>query len=172
MKAFIVAAFMLLSAKAAVAQDSGSLEVLSEKYGFRDAHFETPLTSFKGMALVAPGNVTKGYTRATDSKKIGGAQISSIRYYFYKGKLSSVAITTKGLVNSRALLAALTAQYGEAQQPNEYLKKYYWDATRVRMGYDENVITNDATVIILSKPLAWQQEEDETATAKKAASDL
>jgi hypothetical protein len=154
----------------AQAQEPGTLEALSDKYGFRDAHFESPTTAFKDLVLIDPRK--KSYYRRGDSKKIGGAQVNSIYYYFYKGKLASVAITTKGIEDSRALLAALKAQYGPGEQPNDRIEKYEWLAGRVKMVYDQNIITDDATVVMLSTYMAHQQNTDKAAAAKGAGADL
>lgn len=163
--------FSLLLAGPAVAQ-AQSIDALSDKYGFRDAQFESPLTAFRGLTLVESGTNTKTCARATDAKKIGGAQISSIHYSFYKGKLLAVHLKTKGLINSQALLEALVAQYGPGEQPNEFLKEYLWPANRVLMSYKENAITNDASVIMMSNYLSDQKEADEKKAAKGAARDL
>lgn len=160
------------SLSAVYAQESGSLQALSDKYGFRDAHFESPPSAFSDLVLASPGKVTKGYYRRNDSKKIGGAQVANIYYSFYKGKLASVLIKTKGLGNSRALLDALKAQYGEPEKPNQFLEEYEWLADRVKMSYKQNSVTDDATIVMFSTYMLVQQKEDEATTAKKAASDL
>jgi hypothetical protein len=164
--------FLLASLLNAAAQEAGTLEALSEKYGFRDAHFESPLSAFKDLVLVSPGNPSKGYYRRNDSKKIGGAHVSNIYYSFYKGKLAAVLISTKGIENSRALLDALKAQYGPGEQANERIEDYEWLANRVKMTYKQNVITDDATVVLMSTHMLYQQKADKEAAAKSAARDL
>jgi hypothetical protein len=165
-------AICLVSVLPAAAQEPGTLEALSEKYGFRDAHFEAPLSSFKDMVLLDPRKSSKVYYRRSDSRKIGGAEVKGIYYTFYKGRLSSVSIITKGIEDSRALLAALQAQYGPGEQANERIEKYEWPANRVKMVYDQNIITDDATVLLISTYMAHQQGADNAAAAKRAGSDL
>lgn len=172
MKTFALIYALLLYGITANAQTSGSIDALNEKYGFRTAHFEALVSDFKDLLLVDNGKLTKGYIRRGDSKKIGGASIERIVYYFYKGQLSHVAIATNGLANSKALLEALIAQYGEPEESRERLEKYFWSSSRVMMAYDGNLITHDAIVMISSKPVAWQKKEDDATAAKKAASDL
>lgn len=169
---FAIILLILSSLGIAHAQSSGTAEALNDKYGFRDARFETPIKSFKGLVLLKSQKDTKIYERPTDSKKIGGAQVSSIHYSFYKGKLLAVRIATKGYANSRALLEALVAQYGAGEQSDKQAEEYIWNTTRVYMSYDQDPTTDSAIVFMLSGYMADIQHADEAAAAKKAASDL
>ena len=142
---------------------------LDTKYGFRDAKLETDLSQFSDLELVDEQGQTKFYTRASDELSVGEYAIEQIIYAFYKNKLQLISIRTKGSHNSRGLLQVLRSQYGYGSQPNRYMDKYIWSAKKTQLVYDENSLTNDADIIIVSKPLTRIRDKEEAEAAKKAA---
>ncbi|RPD47587.1 hypothetical protein DNI29_09015 [Hymenobacter sediminis] len=161
--------FLSLSAVSASAQEqqTSSIQALDEQYGFHGARFESSVNSYKGLALAEKGGDTRFYRRPTDVKTMGEGELSSIRYGFYKGKLAMVILETKGLTNSRAVLAALVAQYGPGAQNNPYQQRFAWNGKEVTMSYDENAGSNDATIFISSKKLRAMQLKEQSKAGIK-----
>ncbi|GAB2954557.1 hypothetical protein GCM10027048_20010 [Hymenobacter coalescens] len=148
------------------------LTKLDTKYGFRDLKFGTTVASVKGLALLESKGGMRVYTRVTDSKKVGNFQVSRILYYFYRGQLSSIRLDTKGYLNSRGVLAAFQGLYGPGEQDNEYIEEYSWVGDRVVMNYEENSVSNNATIYLFSRSMLERQRVDEEKAAQKAGADL
>lgn len=145
------------------------LQQLDRTYGFRDAMFETPISAFRNLVLVDATGHTKIYRRTTDSYQIGQAQAASILYYFYKGKLITVRLTTQGDANSRGMLEAFADLYGPGYQANDHVEKHVWQGEKVYLGYEQNTLTNNATVYIWSNALVEQRRREELKAAPKPA---
>lgn len=146
---------------------------LDGKYGFRDLKFETAASNIKGLvALGLASHNSRTYQRPTDSKKVGKYTISSIRYTFYKNRLSGIRIDTHGYTNSRGVLDAFRALYGLGTQDNEYIEEYRWSGNKVLMNYEQNSITDNAVIYIWSIPMMDSENLDKGNNAKKATSDL
>jgi hypothetical protein len=176
MKQLLLILILFLTAQggqAQVPEPEIGMQNLDAKYGFRDAKFEMPISSMKGA--VQYGVLTHGnryYRRPTDVKKIGRYALSDITYTFYKGRLSSITITTKGYTNSQGVLEALQNLYGAGSKDNEYIEEYRWNSEKVMMNYERNSITDNATIYIWSMPIMSIEEADKENAAKKATSDL
>jgi hypothetical protein len=150
-----------------------NLKALDQKNGFRDLVFGADSTALVGREKLPTKNPSASiYNRPTDELRIGGAELQSINYFFYRGKFSDVYIKTKGLTNSRALLSALEATFGKGYQSNRFIKDFDWFGRIVTMNYEENSITGDASVFISNKAINKQQRDEEAAAAKNAKSDL
>ena len=152
--------FILLS----LTSISQSVSKLDEKYGFREMKFETSLTSFKNLVKVQENF----YASTTENLTLGNYKLSQIAYGFYKGRLFSIIIMTKGLTNSSGVLKILQQAYGTGYKDNEYLESYIWRGEKVKMTYEENSITSDATIIMWSKKL-WDLKTSEEEKANSEA---
>jgi hypothetical protein len=145
---------------------------LDEKYGFREAKLESDVSAFTDLVLLEEGVNEKLYRRSSDELKVGQNDLKSIVYAFYKDKLATILIETKGLINSRALLLTVQEQYGKGYQPNSYIKTYHWKGNKAAMIYDENSASGDARLLLMSKPVSEQKKQDQKAAAKEAAKDF
>lgn len=152
----------------ATAPTTDGLQQLDRAYGFRDVTFERPVSTFRNLVLVDATGHTKIYRRTTDSYQIGQAQAASILYYFYKGKLITVRLTTKGDANSRGMLEAFSDLYGPGYQANDHVEKHVWQGEKTYLGYEQNTLTNNATVYIWSNALVEQRRREELQAAPKA----
>jgi hypothetical protein len=148
----------------------GSLAYLDHKNGFRDLKFGDPPRA--EMVLKEESGDSKYYARPTDDLSIGGAHLSQLVYGFYKNRLQVVRMTTKGIVNAQALLEVLRQAYGPPSQPNQFMKRYRWQGSKVIISYDENSIRHDADVWFFSQPLIAEQEADQKSKAKKGVGGL
>ncbi|WP_151087351.1 hypothetical protein [Hymenobacter baengnokdamensis] len=167
---------MLLSAtSAAHAQGNTSkpsIKVLDEKNGFRTLHFGDDISQMPTAKLVEARGDSKYYERTDENLKIGEADLKSINYGFYKDKLYFIIIKTESLSNSRALKAALEAQYGRGYRSNQYIEEYFWLGKVMTMSYSENSLDGSAKVTMSSEAITAQKAKDKEASAKKAGSDL
>jgi hypothetical protein len=148
----------------------GSLTYLDYKNGFRDLQFGDPPKA--GMVLREDGGDSKYYVRPSDDLSIGGAHLSQLIYGFYKNRLESVWMATKGFIDSRALLEVLRQAYGPPSQPNQFMEDYQWFGSKVTVSYKKNPITNNADVWFFSKPLVAEQQADQKSKAKRGVGGL
>jgi hypothetical protein len=166
---FAMVAILLSSTTFTFAQN---LKKLDEKNGFRDAIFESDTSAYKDLVFLEGDGNTKYYKRTSDELKIGDSELDGIIYGFYKGKLSTVMLTTKGYTNSRGVLSVLNAQYGRGYQSNQFMEKYSWSSKNVLMSYTQNSITDDATIFMFSRIIMAQESKDKKSAASNAADDL
>lgn len=173
MKTILLVSALFFASISAYSQatEKGSIKALDDKYGFRNMVFGTDTTAADGMVYAATSGPIRIFNRPDESKTIGGAQVSSIGYCYYKGHLISVIILTEGPDNSKALLAALIAAYGYPTQPNPYIKTYHWRGRSVTMTFSEDAL-HKGTALMSSVPLTKQKEVDDKAKAQKGTSDL
>jgi len=150
------------------------LKALDDKYGFRDMKFGTDISEYQTMSLVesSKDSLTKYYIKTDEKLNIGKFDLKSINYGFYKGKLFFVYIKTKGYINSRGVLATLEELYGKGYQSNQYIDNYDWFGNLVVASYDENSITNDAKIMIDSKTIKKQMDEDKKKAVSNAKGDM
>jgi hypothetical protein len=124
------------------------------------------------IVLKEDGGDKKFYMRPRDNLLIGGAHMNQLTYGFYKNRMQSVMMKTKGIIDSRALLEVLRQAYGQAFQPNQFMEGYQWTGSKVILRYDENPITRDADVWFFSRPLLAEEKTDQTIKAKKGVNGL
>lgn len=137
---------------------------------FRDLTFGQAPTS--DMVPAQPDSGLPCYTRPSDDMSTGAGTLSSLKYCFYNNQLLCVIAETKGLVNSDALLQTLRAKYGQGSQYNQFMPRYTWGLffSPLRIGYDQNSITDDATVVYTSKAVEAEMQKAQGKAASNAAS--
>jgi hypothetical protein len=169
---YITIAVLLLFTKNIVSQDIHNLD---EKGGFKMLLFGMPEDSIKSIASLSLEKTRTRYYIVSDPKllKVGESiQIDKISLAFYKGKLLSITIKTKGFVNSTGMLNVLNKAYGFGKKPNEYIEEYYWWGNKVSMSYNQNSITDDASIFMFSKELSEEREQEMEKEKTKAVGDL
>ncbi|MGI4870668.1 MAG: hypothetical protein ACRYFX_05750 [Janthinobacterium lividum] len=149
-----------------------ALKTLDDKNGFRAYHFGESITAYPGLKQRTAKGRSLQYADPTENLHIGEADLKSVTYFFYKGKLSSVVIETDGLINSTKVREALETQYGKGRKFNNLIENYDWEGEKVDLLYNENSISRDAMIIFSSKALRAEETVDDKAAAKKATSDL
>lgn len=149
-----------------------ALKVLDDKNGFRTYRFGEDVAAYPNLKQQTFKGRKLQYIDPNENMRIGEADLKSITYFFYKGKLSSVLIETDGLVNSTRVKEALETQYGTGAKPNNFIDSYHWYGDKVSLTYKQNPITSDATIIFSNRALIAQEIADDKEVAKKAASDL
>jgi len=151
---------------------SQNLKKLDEKNGFRDMKLGMSIDSIKNLKKIEDSDNLKFYQRLDENLIIGDYQVESIVYGFYKGYLSFILIKTKGYTNSRGIKDVIVNLYGNGYQSNQYIEDYWWFANNVQLNYDENSITNDATIMFKSKPISKQMELDKKEKDEKATNGM
>lgn len=145
---------------------------LDTKNGFKDMTFDKPISEFKGLKLVEDGGNSKYYQRDKEDLKVGDYILDKIVYSFYKGKLSGIYITTKGLTNSRGFLDILKKAYGNPFKGNRYIERYLWSGDVVALMYSENSLTHDADISIINKQISAIENNDKNQSDNEAVKDL
>ena len=153
---------------------SQNIRALDEKYGFRNFKFETNVNEFNNLVLTEATNdsIIKFYKMSDDKLLIGTNELESITYIFFKDMLYGVLISVKGTGNCKGVLDTMRELYGKGTQPNQFMEKYSWHGNKVLASYDENSISNKATIIFMSVPLNNQEIIDKKEATKKAKDDM
>ena len=94
----------------------GTLKELDKDYGFRNAKFEMPITSFKNLKEYSIEPTT--YIITTDDLKLDGYDLEYIQYGFTEDyeRLSDITIQPDGAVNCAGVLKYFQKIYGEGQK--------------------------------------------------------
>lgn len=143
-------------------------KALDDKYGFREAKFETPLSSFKNLIEIEKNL----YKCTTEDLKLGNYRLSEVNYQFYRGQLCVITIDTKGYENGVGILKIFQAAYGKGVKSNEYIEDYYWNGKKVLMSYEQNSVTGDATIFIFCNKLTDLKDANEKKANEEAAKNL
>lgn len=100
--------------------------------GFRGMKWGSNRTDFSGLALFNYDPIIQRYIRKGDNLQIGGVELESIIYNFYKGRFMGVSIETRGADEWKRLKAMMLDKFGPA--PNISKKKsaeqYEWRTAR------------------------------------------
>jgi hypothetical protein len=144
--------------------EPGSLAYLDAHNGFRDLTFGEPPTP--RMVLTNEVGAKQYYTRLDEDLSLGDAQLEQLIYGFYKERLQTVILQTKGAANSRACLEALQHLYGLGAQPDPSRLRYTWRGSQVSVSYQEDGRTHDAEIWFHSLPLRDEERADQQAPAK------
>lgn len=100
--------------------------------GFRGMKWGSNRAGFSGLALMNYDPIIQRYIRRSDNLQLGGIELESIIYNFYKGRFMGVSIETRGADEWNRLKAMMFDKFGPA--PNISAKKsaeqYEWRAAR------------------------------------------
>jgi hypothetical protein len=150
-----------------------NLKALDDKNGFREYKFGDTITKFTNLKVIESNKDSTNvfYKRTDDKLTIGEYEVELI-YGFYKGQFSTLFIKTKGYTNSRGVLKTLIELYGKGFQDNKYIEKYSWTGNLVRLSYDENSATNNASTLMYSLGISAKKKNDEQEKVNKAKGDM
>lgn len=152
-----------------------ALAYQNEPTGFRGLEWDIPL---EGVTEQLTNPLTTRDTtiaeRKGDKLAIGEAQLKSINYFFYKGRLQGVMISTEpGAHNVRAIRDALVAQFGPpSSQPNRFMARYHWLGQVTNIYLDCFEQRDRCTVTIRSQVVSARQIADKREAAKEAKKDF
>ncbi len=121
-----------------------STQKLDEDRGFENYKFGAHSGDFKNLTLEIEQGDTQLYSATIDNIK--DTKFSYLRLTFFKNKLSSIAIQTKGSTGAN-LLAHLKQKYG---QPKKLKTGYEWLGKKVQLVY-EPLDANEAVAYFYCK---------------------
>jgi len=136
--------------------------------------WETSLSEMqkaKAMVLVEDSDKdTKVYLVKGEKLRIGGANLESIKYLFWKDKLSDVMITTKGKIDFERLKAATVEKFGKGLRDNQLTEEYIWSVggpTGIILTYDP--INKEGNLLLEARELHKQQDAINADLTKRGA---
>jgi hypothetical protein len=138
-----------------------SVSNMDKQYGFRDAKFEMPLSSFKSLFEIVPNSNI--YESLTENLKMGEYNLYSVNYNFYKSQLSSINIVIKGKSDREGVLKMLQIAYGQGDK--YFAGSVRWRGKKVYMSYDQFSSSpgydfEGAIILIRCKKLEKLEESD------------
>ncbi|MBW2038241.1 MAG: hypothetical protein JRI46_01370 [Deltaproteobacteria bacterium] len=135
----------------------------SEPKGFRGIKWGANISTLSGMEYLETEYTKEGqvkwYLRQGDGLKIGDAEVESIEYGFWEGKLLAVTITTKGLHNFMKVKNAVFAKFGVGHKTKPPKEIYAW------LGFESNIIlkydknTKTGKLYMISKSMRIQMKK-------------
>lgn len=150
-----------------------NLKALDDKYGFREAMFEMPVSSFKNLEFSSrDDNIYETTYKVKNADlTIGDYKFEEIKYKFYKNKLMNISITINDdLYNREGILNVLEVAYGKGVFESEAMfeKSYYWHGAKVSMFYlMANKFGDNAYLDFWCEKLFQLQAEDRKAINQK-----
>jgi hypothetical protein len=136
----------------------------NEPDGFRGIKWGTNIKELPDMVLKGDVGNAKGYVKENDKLKIGDADLDSISYLFYQGRLFSVHIECKLPGNAASIKEFLFLQYGEGFRLSDPKsgEVYIWNGSHVIVMYIYHQDNERAMLTYIYKPIA-----DEAKRAKQ-----
>lgn len=174
-KVTILIIFLAINTSLVFAQN---IKKLDEKNGFKELILGSPYESLKKYLAENPTETDNKEETAmyevVDSSffEVGESDINTINARFFKGKLESIIIETKGLANSKEFLHALTLAYGKGEKRNTYIEEYHWDGKKTSMYYKLTPSAKSAKVILSSNELSALNEKHKKDMKKSVVKDL
>ncbi len=170
---------VLVAAVLVLALSVGAFAFQNEPEGFRDLKWGDPPTedmrqrSGPGLSLSSDSRV---YRRSQgDNLQIGGAQLESIEYRFYKGQFLGVFIATK-IDNAESLKDVLELKFGLGKKYDDFVSvlnnnitKYRWIGDKATINLVTDRKYEDAELEIYSTEIKQQQSEDWDLRSKEEA---
>jgi hypothetical protein len=136
----------LMAARPAAAQ---STEMLDMQYGFMGTTLGTPKSEMPKLKRLGRYEKKERYYKPDQELQFQGAELKFVHYLFYKDTLHSIFIRTEGKHNSERMLAALQDLFGEGDRDG-YAPRFTWRGNRVILTYDQNLLTGNADIKIIS----------------------
>lgn len=148
--------------------------------GFRGIKWGDPLPK-EGMKLIEKkqyaGKVLSSYKRTADELKIGSANLESLSYLFWDGRLYAINITCTGSDNQRAIFHAFKEKLGFPSQSDNDFYAWLGETTDayLRYKYSYNLkfdyfMKTEAKLVsdVIAKEMsAWERDQ-----TKKGKSDF
>lgn len=132
-----------------------TIETLDTQYGLFGISLESPLDSLPNKQFRGKKMKKEVYTIEKQPLFLGEAKLSNVQYVFYKNRLHSIILQTDNAKDSQNLLLFLDFFYGPGTQEG-FSPLYVWQGKKVKMIYEQNVLTKASEVVIMS--LAMEKE--------------
>ena len=151
---------------------AGDFKPDSEPDGLRGIKWGTNILNLSGMQYshTAKYGGVKYYLREGDELVIGRANLNKIEYRFWKGKLYSVEILTKGFANFEGLKEAVFENFGASFKVTlNTTEGYTWGGEQTDMVLDYDSSSEKGSLFIYSKTLSQQVIAEAEAENKQKA---
>lgn len=134
--------FLPIFLLATIASSNPLLAFENEPNGFRGIKWGTDISTLKDLKHIRDdheGSV-KYYKKEGEELKIGEAELESIEYGFWRGKLATVTVHTEGVFNYDKLITACKTKFGEPEQPDKKEATFVWrgKVTKMALGHDDS----------------------------------
>jgi hypothetical protein len=143
----------------------------AEADGFRGLKWGTEFSAIEGEMTYSRTDSSYGgvkmYKRKGDGLTIGGAELKSIEYGFWRNRLCSVMITLEGSGNFSSLKDAVFLKFGEGRKPNQFMEEYLWGGEVTGMTLEYSVVTNQGHLFMFSSEICREQKKFEEDRAGK-----
>lgn len=121
----------------------------------------TNISDSSGMVLMgAMGGGKRVYTRESEKKKIGDADIEVVMYGFYKDRLEDVQIHFRSSANFAKLKEILFQICGPGNQPIRSVESYHWYGKQVSIFLAYNKILGKGAIGYTFLPICREEQED------------
>jgi hypothetical protein len=170
--------FLLLALSSAQLLFAQNIKKLDEKNGFKEitlGAFHQDVKQYLASDPQEENIVEKtAVYEVADSSfyTVGESEISRVEVHFFKDKVASIVLETKGLQNSKAMLKALTTAYGNGEKRNTYIDEYHWIGKKVQMSYKLNAASKNTLITIFAKDLQEMSEKHKKDVKKNVAKEL
>lgn len=100
--------------------------------GFRGMNWGANVSEFPGLVLLSDDPFVQRYHKKNDRLRIGGIELESVIYNFYKGRFMGVSIETRGADEWINLRDFMFDKFGPAPNVSAHLaaEQYEWRARR------------------------------------------
>jgi len=146
----------------------------NEPDGFRGIKWGTKIGTLKDMVKAGGTGDQIMYTKINDKLQIGNAELERIGYLFWKGKLCSVSIPTKGHSNWTALKKVLFLKFGDGKQQNEHIEKYSWGnlSGKTLILFEYNQFSEKGTLFMYGVKVMNAKRQFDNQKAKEGTKDF
>ncbi len=144
--------------------------------GFRGLPWGTNIADMKDMVLTTEDARNQFYARMNDKLSIGDAQLMSLSYVCYQGRLCGIWVELEGSSNYGYLKDALFARYGTGVQRNAFIEDWAWGGPRRLASGPEDVLMvltykeiSEVGLLLMSYIPMYNEKKSADAERAKAA---
>ena len=147
----------------------------AEADGFRGLKWGTKFSTIKDeMNYIRTDprssyGAVKIYSRKNEELRIGEAEVQSIRYSFWKDKLSSVMIRFKGYSNFVSLKDVISERFGAGHKTKRFIEGYVWGGEVTGMSLEYKEVLKEGYWFMFSIEIHKEQKRFAAEKAKKGA---
>lgn len=168
-------ALSALIVSAALAGTTSAYE--NEPKGFRGVDWDTPIDSLGDQFAIVQGTPqttgNKCYLRRGDKMQLGGAELASIYYCFYRDRFHSVMLeTTKTFASRQALQEAFVSQFGAGHKPNQFIERWLWFGAVTGISLECSPVQKHCRAYLFSRTVAGREKEDRAKKAEASKQDF
>lgn len=142
---FGVLFFQGLSAQTAETDSVPIVASLDEDNGIMGFSLQAHVDSCEGIRKVGKHQQLMRYKPAMEPLQAEGVDLKYCYLYFWKNRLHSIELKTKGGDNTKLLLDKIVDWYGGGEQHNMFGTNRTWTGKYIRLFFEQNLISQDGT---------------------------